>query len=192
MQKPNGYDEVQSGGDFTPINLGGHFAIIKRVKETTSRNGRPMLQVAIDFSAEDEQPGYFMKLFQDDSRSDKKWPYQGTQYIMTEDAFGKCSRSLKGFITSVERSNNAECPWGASFEGWFANKKVGVVYGEVEDEYNGELKTRRRIRYFCSYDSVKDATIPDKKMFRPPASQAATSPDGFMNIPDNMEEEIPF
>lgn len=192
MQKPNGYDDVQGGGDFTPINLGGHFAIIKRVKETTSKNGKPMIQVAIDFSADDEQPGYFMKSFQDDNRPDKKWPYQGTQYIMTEDQSGKCSRSLKSFITSVERSNNSECPWGASFETWFTNKKVGVVYGEVEDEYNGELKTRRRIRYFYTYDKAKEAAVPDKKQFRPPSGSVTTSPDGFMNIPDTMQEEIPF
>ena len=31
MQKPSGYDEVQTGGDFIPINLGGHTAVVKRV-----------------------------------------------------------------------------------------------------------------------------------------------------------------
>lgn len=192
MQKPNGYDEVQSGGEFTPVNLGGHLAIVKRVKETTSKTGKPMLQVAIDFAADDSQPGYFYAAFQADSRPDKKWPYQATQYILTEDRDGKCSRSLKSFITSVERSNNAECPWGASFEGWFANKKVGVVFGEVEEEYNGEIRTRRRIRYFCTYDKAQSATVPDKKPFTGVPTVARTTSDGFMAIPDNMEGEIPF
>ena len=192
MQKPNGYDEVQTGGDFTPINLGGHTAIVKRVRETTSKNGKPMLQVAIDFSADDAQPGYFHAAFEADTRSDKKWPYQATQYILTEDQNGKCSRSLKSFVTSVENSNNAECTGGKGFEFWFTNKKVGVVFGEVEDEYNGELKTRRRIRYFCSYDKAKEQKIPDKKFFTGVPKTTTTSADGFMSIPDTMEEEIPF
>ena len=192
MQKPNGYDEIQSSGDFTPVNLGGHLAIVKRVKETTSKTGKPMLQVGIDFAADDSQPGYFMTAFQNDTRSDKKWPYQATQYIVTEDKDGKCSRSLKSFITSVERSNNAECSWGASFEGWFTNRKVGVVFGEVEEEYNGEIKTRRRIRYFCAYDKALEATVPDKKPFTGVPTVARTTSDGFMSIPDSMEGEIPF
>lgn len=191
MKKPEGYDETQTG-NFTPVNLGGHTAVIKRVQETTSKNGRPMLQIALDFDSKDEQPGYFRQMFDDDNRADKKWPFQGTQYILTEDQNGKCSRSFKSFITSTEESNGAECQWGTSFESWFKNKKIGVVYGEVEEEYQGEIKTRRRIRYFCNYDKAKAADIPAKKIFQGvrPAQPAQT--DDFMNIPDVTEEEIPF
>lgn len=191
MQKPNGYDDVQTSGGFTPVNLGGHLAVIKRVQETTSRTGKPMLQVAIDFNADDEQPGYFKQMFEEDNREDKKWPYQATQYIVTEDKDGKCSRSFKGFITSVEESNNDQCKWGKDFEGWFKNKKVGVVYGEEEDEYNGEIKTRRKIRYFCSYDKAKTATVPAKKLYKGSGAAPVVS-DGFMNIPNVEVEEIPF
>lgn len=194
MQKPNGYDDTQASGGFEAVNLGGHFAIIKRVQETTSKNGRPMLQVAIDFDSQDEQTAYFTQMFQNDNRSDKKWPFQGTQYILTEDNEGKCSRSFKGFITSVEESNNAQCQWGSGFEAWFKNKKVGVVFGEVEEEYNGEIKTRRRIRYFCSYDKANGVPVPAKKMYRPVAGTILPKPldDGFINVPEVQEEEIPF
>lgn len=192
MQKPPGYDDVQGNGGFTPVNLGGHTATIKRVQETTSKNGRSMLQVAIDFDSKDEQPSYFMQMFTEDNRSDKKWPFQGTQYIMTEDQDGKCSRSFKSFITSVEESNGSECKWGSEFENWFKNKKIGVVYGEVEDEYNGEIKTRRRIRYFCSYDKAKAAAVPMKKLFRSPVTSSAPLSDDFINVPNVDAEEIPF
>lgn len=192
MQKPTGFDEIQTNGEFTPVNLGGHTAIIKRVQETTSKNGRPMLQIALDFDAKDPQAGYFKQAFDSDNRADKKWPFQGTQYILTEDQDGKCSRSFKGFITSVEESNKAECQWGDDFENWFKNKKVGVVFGEVEEEYNGEIKTRRRIRYFCSYDKAKAAPVPAKKMFRGERPAAKPVDDGFMSIPATVEEEIPF
>lgn len=192
MQKPTGYDELQNNGEFVPVNLGGHTAVIKRVQETTSKNGRPMLQIALDFDQKDAQAGYFKQMFDDDNRADKKWPFQGTQYILTEDQDGKCARSFKSFITSVEDSNNAQCQWGNNFEGWFKNKKVGVVFGEVEDEYNGEIKTRRRIRYFCAYDKANTAAVPAKKLFKGGQTAAPVIDDGFMSIPNTSEEEIPF
>ena len=189
MQKPNSYDSVQI--DYVPIELGGHTAVIKRLKETTSKNGRPMIQVAIDFDKADVQPEYFMNAFQNDDRPEKKWPFQGTHYILTEDQEGKCSRSFKSFISSVEKSNNAECVWGDGFEKWFTNKKVGVVYGENDEEYNGEVKTRRRIRYFCSYDKAKDATVPDKRFLETRPQAAPPAADTFINVPEGTDE-IPF
>lgn len=192
MQKPTGYDETQTNSGVTPVNLGGHTATIMRVQETTSKNGRPMLQVAIDFDSKDEQPGRFKQMFDDDNRQDKKWPFQGTQYILTEDQDGKCSRSFKSFITSVEESNNAECQWGSNFESWFKKKRVGVVFGEVEEEYNGEIRTRRRIRYFCDYNKAKDAAVPMKKLFTGARPVQKPDIDEFINVPETSEEEIPF
>jgi len=190
MQKPNNYAETQVGGDYTPVELGGHTAIIKNVEETTSKNGKPMIKVSIDFDKADSQPEYFMESFKADIRPDKKWPFQGTQYIMSEDSNGACSKSFKSFITSVEKSNNAECVWGDKFAAWFKNKKVGVVIGEVEEEYNGETKMRRRIRFFCNYDSAKTANVPDPKYLS--GSAPSSSPAGFVNVPAGAEDEIPF
>lgn len=34
MQKPNNYDETPAGGEFAPVDLGGHKLIIKQVSET--------------------------------------------------------------------------------------------------------------------------------------------------------------
>lgn len=190
MQKPSNYDSVQVG--YIPVELGGHTAVIKRVKETQSRTGKPMVQIAIDFDQKDSQPGFFTDAYHNDDRPDKKWPYQGTQYILTEDQDGKCSRNFKSFITSVETSNGVECAWGAGFEKWFVGKKVGVVYGESEEEYDGEVKIRRRIRYFCSYDKAATAPVPERKLLKTLTTTVARpSAESFMNVPDD-EEEVPF
>lgn len=193
MNKPSNYEQTTTG-DYTPVALGGHTAIIKKVEETTSKTGKPMIKVAIDFDASDSQPNYFMESFKNDIRPDKKWPFQGTQYILSEDNEGNCSKSFKSFITSIERSNEGfTVGWGKTFAAQFANKKVGVVFGEVEEEYNGEVKVRRRIRYFCDYTRAKGASIPDRKNL--PTSGANTSTaqsdlDGFVNVKD--DGDIPF
>lgn len=196
MQRPNNYENTQASGEFIPIELGGHTAVIKRVEETTSKTGRPMIKVAIDFDTADIQPDYFRKQFDADTRDGKTWPFQAVQYILTEDNDGNCSRSFKTFISCVEKSNNASVEWGDAFERWFKNKKVGVVYGEKEEEYNGEIKTRRRIRYFCQYDKAKDASIPDKQFLREMTSQAAPAPGNDINkwvsVQQGVDDEIPF
>lgn len=191
MQKPNSYDQVQVG-DFTPVELGGHYAIIKDVKEQKTKTGKDMIAIAIDFASNDKQPGYFMDSFEKDIRPDKKWPYQGVQYIVVLDSNNKTSRSFKSFINAFEKSNNCEAVWGEAFCRQFKGRRIGVVYGNVEEEYNGEVKTRRRIRWFCEDAAVPTAKIPADKLLDSSRKSATTSSDGFMNVPETAEEEIPF
>ena len=203
MQKPNNYDETQAGGEFTPVELGGHKLVIKQVNETKSKTGKDMIVVLFDFAEDDKQPGYFMEQFQNDIRPDKKWPNQATQYMLTEDAEGKCTRNFKTFTTCAEHSNAGfSVQWGDKFCQCFKGKKIGGVFGEQMDYYNGEEKKKRVLRWFVSLDKVADATIPDMsetKSYKE-YKQGVGMPnygtpgdDGFMNIPDNIDDsELPF
>lgn len=196
MKKPNSFDEVQVSGDYTPIEVGGHHAVIMNVKEQKSSTGKDMVVVALDFAKNDRQPEYFKHQFETDNRPEKKWPYQGVQYIVTEDADGKCSRSFKGFITSFERSNGTTTKWDDKFCSQFKGKKIGVVYGEVEEEFNGEVKTRRRIRWFCEDAKADTVAAPAKKLLpgSSPAADASVKADRdkFVSVSDGDDEEIPF
>jgi len=190
MNKPTGYDEVQVGGDFTPIELGGHHMIIKGVREEKSKSGKDMIVVAFDFAKNDKQPGYFTDLFEKDIRPDKKWNNSGTSYVLTMDQDGtKASRQFKAFITSVERSNDFEVEWGSKFCEQFKNKKIGGVFGIVEEEYNGEVKKRHKLRWFCEDSRVDSAAIPAEKLLN---NKPAMDLDGFVAVPANSPEEIPF
>lgn len=157
MKKPANYDNTQASGEFTPVELGGHFLIIRDVEETQSKNGKDMIIVRFDFASNDKQPGYFMKAFKDDIRPDKRWPHQATQYILTEDKDGNCNRSFKTFTTCVEHSNPGfTTQWIDDFGMQFINKKVGGVFGIVENEYMGKVTKRRELRWFVSEDKVRD------------------------------------
>ena len=196
MQKPNGYEETKASGEFTPVELGGHFLIIKNVSERQTTTGRNMIVVSFDFAPEDKQAGYFTEAFKNDIRPDRKWPNQATQYILTEDEEGKCSRASKTFTTCVEHSNNGfATQWGDNFCQQFKNKKIGGVFGEQMDFYNGEEKKKRVLRWFVSTDKVKDAEVPEMSMttaYKNRPAGTAPSGDGFMNIPDGIDEELPF
>lgn len=201
MVKPQNYEETQAQGDWTPIDLGGHKLVIKQVNETKSKTGKDMVVVLFDFAEDDKQPGYFTEQFKNDIRPDKKWPNQATQYILPTDDDGKCSRSFKTFTTCVEHSNTGfSVQWGEKFCQCFKGKKIGGVFGEQMDYYNGEEKKKRVLRWFVSLDKVADAAIPDMsetkqyKEYKQGGGMPnyGTSGDGFMNIPEGIDEELPF
>lgn len=197
MQKPTGYDEAKASGSFEPVELGGHYLVIKQVSEKQNKNGKPMVVVLFDFAQNDKQAGYFMEQFKNDIRPDKKWSNQATQYINVLDSDGNTSKAFKTFTTCVEHSNSGfTTQWGDNFCQQFKDKKIGGVFGEQMDYYNGDEKKKRVLRWFVSYDKVSDAKIPKIsetqafKNYKKNASIASTN--GFMNIPDSIEDELPF
>lgn len=196
MQKPNGYDETRAAGEFTPVALGGHYCTIKQVTETQSSTGKNMIVVLLDFGKPDEQEGYFTNQFNNDDRADKKWPFAGSKWIMVNDYndSSKTSKQFKTFCTCVEKSNNYTIQWGGSnWSQQFKGKKIGAVYGAEEHEYDGNISMRHLIRWFCNIDAVKDAKVPDAKLLdRTNAAPVPSSGNDFINVPDGVEEEIPF
>lgn len=197
MQKPNGYDEAKVQGEFTPVELGGHYLVIKQVAKKMNKNNQPMIVVLFDFAQNDKQPGYFMEQYKNDTREDKKWPNQATQYINVYDSEGKTTRNFKTFTTCVEHSNPGfTTQWGDNFCQQFKNKKIGGVFGEQMDFYNGEEKKKRVMRWFVSSDKVADAAVPEisetAAYKESKNNQMVSAPDGFMNIPDGIDEQLPF
>ena len=194
MNKPKNYDNTKaSTGDFTPIELGGHRAIIKNVEESTSKSGKRMVVVYIDFAAEDKQPKYFENQYKEDTREEKKWPFPAIQYILTEDAEGNTSRSFKSFCTAYEDSNGITVKWGggAAWGQQFKGRRIGAVYGEVDEEYNGEIKTRRRIRWFCDDHKATNQPVPAPKLLKGRTTAPAGGGDEWMQT-DFSQEEMPF
>ena len=200
MQKPNGYDETPVSGSWEAPEVGGHYLIIKKVEERQSKTGKDMIAIMFDFANNDKQPGLFMRMFEEDIRPDKKWPYAGSQYVMVNDYTdpSKTSKSFKTFVTAVEKSNNGFLTtWGDNWGAQFKNKLIGGVFGMVESEYNGKTSMRSQLRWFCSTDAVAKAKVPDPKMLSggsaSVAPNASAANEGFMQIPDNIEDEaIPF
>lgn len=200
MKKPNNYENTPVQGEYTPVELGGHKMVIMSVEEKMSKTNKPMIVVYFDFAKGDQQAGYFMEAFKNDIRPEKKWPNQATNYIVTEDENGNCSRSFKTFLTCVEHSNSGfETQWVDDFGKQFKGKLIGGVFGQQKDYYNGREFDKRILRWFVSMDKVDEADIPDEMETQAYKNHAGGYPagstpagDGFMNIPDGIDEELPF
>lgn len=200
MRKPNNYDDTKAQGEFIPVELGGHKLIIKEVVEMQSKSGKDMIKVSFDFAKNDKQPGYFEQMFRDDIRPEKRWPNQATQYILTEDSDGNCSRSFKTFVTCIEHSNSGfTVQWGDNFGAQFKNKLIGGVFGPQMDFYNEREIEKRVLRWFISLDKVNEAKVPDmsetqayKNHINGYPQGSKPGKDNFMNIPDEIDDELPF
>lgn len=187
MLKPNNFENVQTG-DFIPVEVGGHRMVIKAIEETTSKAGKPMVIVFFDFAPEDKQPSYFADQFSKDIRPEKKWPRGGTQYVVTVDKDGNCSRGFKTFISAVEKSNSPFLVnWtdGPQFAEQFKGKRIGGVFGMVESEYNGERRTRPELRWFCNDLDAPSQKIPAEKLLPAPAPVPTYTASA-------VDEELPF
>lgn len=198
MEMPKNYANT-SIGSFTPPEVGGHHLIIKQVNETTSKSGKPMAVVLFDFAPNDRQPNYMSEEFKNDIRPEKKWPHAGTQYILTTDDQGNCSRNLKRFIDAFEKSNGCSAIWGEKWATQFKNKKIGGVFGKVENEYNGKVTMRSELRWFCEDSEVEAMDAPEPKYLNKQNASTTTSapatnadPNAFIEISEAEADSIPW
>ena len=190
FDKPLGYDEVEAGGEYTPIELGGHKLVIKQIEEI-QKDGYSYLKVSFDTAQDDVQPYYYTQQYKNDTRDTKKWG--GVATIFPTDREGKTSKTFKQFCTSIEKSNKSKISWGDGFSDSIVGKTIGGIFGEEEYLSNGEVKTARKLFWWRSTEGIKDADIPKKRTVEKPASAFPTDADGFMDITDGIdEEELPF
>ena len=165
IAKPKMYDEITINKSYEKISLGGHRGIIKNIIEYTSAiSGNTSLKVEVDTSADDKQPNYFQKQFDENTNMDKKWSNSGTKYVsLKQDE--NCIKMLKAFITSVENSNNGfTYDWNKEVD-QLKGKKVGLVFGLEEYQNDkGETKTATKLTQFRSIDKVENARIPNVRL----------------------------
>lgn len=202
ITKPTGYDEAQAfTGESMQLPAGLYVCAIKQVSETQTRNGRPQMAILFDI-VEGENKGFYQAQFEAAKRmkgDGAKW--KGV-YKQTMD--GTSLPFFKGLMTSIEKSNPGfQFPWGKEGnEKTLAGKKFGAVMGREQfltDDNRKAFSTK--VFQVRSIEGLKDAQIPEDKLLDDnadkPQPQTSTpygpaDSDGFMNIPDGIDEELPF
>lgn len=191
MLIPDNYNEVNIGSE--RLREGGHKCVIKKVTETTSSTGRPMLVVAFDTTLDDDQPNYYMNRYKADTRDEKKWG--GRMFIVTDGEYGVSN--LKRFLTAVERSNDGfEVKAGQDLKvATLTGLRVGIVFrGEDYTRMDSTVGFAVRGWLFCSYDKAFDQPVPEQKRMKSTEATFQASNDGFFDVPADADEDegLPF
>lgn len=201
ISKPQGYDESWAAtGESQQLPKGCYVCAIKQVNEQKTQGGRPQIVVLFDI-AEGEQKGFYQRQFDvaKNSSSDAKW--KGIHKQLMD---GSSVPFFKGLITSVEKSNPGfHFQFGVEGnEKTLVGKKFGAVMGREQFlAQDGSLKWATKVVQIRSVEGLKDAEVPEDKPYTEPV-QAGNTPflggpapkhdTGFMNIPDGIDEELPF
>lgn len=198
ITKPQGYDEAPAyTGEFMQLPAGLYVCEILGVKQG-EYNGRDRFVMQFDI-ADGEHKGFYQKQYNAEKATNQDAKYKGVHRQYMD------SNSLpffKGLMTSVERSNQGfHFPWGTQGnEKTLVGKKFGAVMGREEFlTADGEKRMATKIVQIRSIDGLKDAKVPEDKLLddvpaasAPAPQQGTASEDGFMNIPDGIDEELPF
>lgn len=161
---PNNWNEIEEKGNsngFKALPVGAYVCVIKDARDYTNpTTGKLSYKVCVDI-AEGEYKGYFQKLYDNNNLSERKWDNNATKYLSQEqDNMG----FIKGFITSVNNSNNTTIrlePGRELDDSQFRGLKVlGVFRLEEYRNQKGELKTKTKLDSFRSIDSINNVEIP--------------------------------
>lgn len=155
MKRPDDWDQVKAYESRKTLPAGGYVCEVKKCEEMTSSTGKPMIKVALEI-AEGEFKGYFMDEWTraKEFKLDAKWPYAGTKWILEKDEEGNTNRLLKGFVTAVE-AENVKVSWDDNFSRSVTGALVGVVFRDVENEYEGVCYWRAEPSFFCSCEDIR-------------------------------------
>lgn len=203
IKKGADYNSVSAFGqsDFKALPKGGYICRIIKAEEKASSTGKPMVHIAFDI-VEGEYTGHFMKMFESRKKRDAlenpqketKYPFEGQAWIMVNDYEdpSKTSRKFKGFCTAIEESGTEIWDLNGNLDlNRVKGAEVGVVFQDVENEYNGKTTWRAQPWGFRSIESIAtgDFFVPEDKPL------PATYGTGFAETNDTFDaqrDSIPF
>ena len=184
MKKIENWNEIEAKGmdDFKSLPIGAYECVIMDARVNhNEQSGKDTFKVSVDI-ASGEFKDYFRKMYENDTRIDRKWNNNAVRYL----AFtGDNVAYFKGFLTVVENSNPGyKWDWD---ETKLKGKKVcGVFQYEEYEKQDGTKGIKVRLNKFRSLDKLKEIEVSDSiKML----DGTYTSYDDYM---EKVEEKKPF
>lgn len=189
--------EGKEFGEFTPLALGGHEIKILDAREYTSEiSGKTSLKVTVDIAGSDEQAGYFQKQYDENPNSDKKWSNGAIRYLSLAN---EQIAYLKGFITSLEKSNpNFKFNTKGNWEQLKGLKLAGQFGLEEYQDQEGEVRTATKLVQFRSLDKLGEIKIPKVKLITGEFmdyedwKNRSNKSNGAVMAQEELENSLPF
>lgn len=199
ITKPQGYDESPAyTGEVMQLPAGCYVCKILDVKQD-QYNGHDRFVMQFDID-EGEHKGFYQKQHSQAKQTNPNFKYKGEH---RQNMDGPGLPFFKGLITSIEKSNvGFVFPFGQQGnEKTLVGKRFGALMGREEFlTSDGKKRMATKIVQIRSVEGLKDAKVPEDKLLEENAgSVSGQSPqygpadkDGFMYIPDGIDEELPF
>lgn len=204
MKKFKDFEAAQEAAKFTGserLPIGAYVCDVKNVQYVTGEDGySDKIEILFDI-AEGEKKDFFKKKYDSDESEDKKWKGRKSIYVPKDDGTEKdgwTKNTFAKWVNSFEDSNKGY-KWDWKEEKW-KGLKVGIVFGETGNVIDGREILYTEPRFAVSIDKVRDGSAPKAKFLskngytgkKNSESSATSGSEGWMNIPEGTDEEIPF
>lgn len=159
MEKINNWNEIDAKGmdDFRGLPIGAYECVIKDARiNHNEQSGKDTFKVSIDI-ASGEYKDYFQKMYEVDTRIDRKWNNNAVRYLSFT---GDNVAYFKGFITTVENSN-VGYTWDWDETKLKGKKVCGVFQYEEYEKQDGTKGVKVRLSKFRSLEKMKDIEVSD-------------------------------
>lgn len=199
------YNKAKRKQNFEQLPKGAYVVKIIGVKEDKWPSGDKCLKIAYDI-AEGPYNGYYNNLFEQRKRNNEnaQWPIDGvfTLNVPEDNSDERTWTNWNTFFADLEDSNN-----GFVFDGDPKKLKGKIIGGKFRIKQsrakrpnkNGEytIFNNTEMLYTCVAEDVrhgKAGRLPNDKLIStaPAATSGNSGVDGFLNIPEGAEEELPF
>lgn len=198
MKKLDGFAQAQAYADTERLPAGGYILKIMDVKYLNDDWGDVIL---LSFDIEEgEQKGFFAANYKEQTGEDKKW--KGTYRLRVPKDDGSerdewTMRRFKTVISAFEESNSGY-HWNWE-EATLKGKLIGALFNNKEYDFNGHHGFFTSCHSLVKVEKIRSGKfdIPADTLLKPQngnGSPVRSTPagDGFMNIPDDINEELPF
>lgn len=194
--KSNRENAVQIS-NFEILPKGAYVCKILKAAEVKNKNGNGShIEIGFDI-AEGDYKDFYKKQFDANTNEDKKWPNDARYNLNVPDDESPewMIQQWDTFWTNVEDSNE-----GYVFNGdgdKLKGKLFGGLFHNDQSEYNGNIYDHTKLKWTRPAQDIRDGKygkLPKDKLIDAATTSKKTddSSDGFMNIPEGKDEEIPF
>ena len=159
MKKIENWNEIEAKGmdDFRGLPIGAYECVIMDARENhNEQSGKDTFKVSVDI-ASGEFKDYFRKMYENDTRIDRKWNNNAVKYLSYT---GDNVAFFKGFIKTIENSNIGYI-WDWDETKLKGKKVCGVFQYEEYEKQDGTKGIKVRLTKFRSLDKLKDIEVSD-------------------------------
>ena len=198
IKRFSSYETTKAYTDYQALPKGGYVLKIMGASVHENTYGQ-YIQISCDV-AEGEYKDFFANDYRAQQGEDKKWHCNYLLNVPNDDGSerdGWTARRFKTVIEALEASNS-----GYHFD-WDETKFKGKLIGGLFNirEYrknNGDVGESTNLAQLCEVKKIRDGKykVPaDKRLDEQGGTARKTAQagdDGFMNIPEVLESELPF
>ena len=153
------FDKIEAKGmdDFRGLPIGAYECVIMDARVNhNEQSGKDTFKVSVDI-ASGEFKDYFRKMYENDTRIDRKWNNNAVKYLSYT---GDNVAFFKGFIKTIENSNIGYV-WDWDETKLKGKKVCGVFQYEEYEKQDGTKGIKVRLTKFRSLDKLKDIKVSD-------------------------------